>query len=105
MEVELNDDTIQYSVPAKVLARCRVDPKQFQEFDENSLVYWNSHILSLVENKDIVNALEKLCYFTVNEQIFRNILVSFYWNCCVKFKLFLLISLYDSFMTSIFFKV
>ncbi|XP_013136750.1 PREDICTED: origin recognition complex subunit 4 isoform X2 [Papilio polytes] len=74
MEVELNDDTIQYSVPAKVLARCRVDPKQFQEFDENSLVYWSSHILSLVENKDIVNALEKLCYFTVNEQIFRNIL-------------------------------
>ncbi|XP_014363956.2 origin recognition complex subunit 4 isoform X1 [Papilio machaon] len=74
MEVELNDDTIQYAVPAKVLTRCRVDPKKFQEFDENSLVYWNSHILSLLESKDIVNALEKLCYVTVNEQIFRNIL-------------------------------
>ncbi|KPJ10884.1 Origin recognition complex subunit 4 [Papilio machaon] len=76
MEVELNDDTIQYAVPAKVLTRCRVNSKKFQEFDENSLVYWNSHILSLLENKDIVNALEKLCYFTVNEQIFRNILLA-----------------------------
>ncbi|CAB3241820.1 unnamed protein product [Arctia plantaginis] len=35
---------------------------------------WNLHIKSLAEDSKVINGLEKLCYYTVNEQIFRNVL-------------------------------
>ncbi|XP_045508230.1 origin recognition complex subunit 4 [Colias croceus] len=57
-----------------VFQKCGMDSKEFQELDSSFLENWNDHIQSLVEDERIIDALEKFCYYTVNEQIFRNVL-------------------------------
>ncbi|CAK1593208.1 unnamed protein product [Parnassius mnemosyne] len=82
MDVDINDETIQYAVPTEVLAKCRTNIQQFQELDPNFLEDWNSHIKSLVEDQRVIDTLEKLCYYTVNEQIFRNVLYQVVSQLC-----------------------
>ncbi|XP_038217669.1 origin recognition complex subunit 4 [Zerene cesonia] len=67
------DSQIQ-AIPEVVFQRCGMDSRQFQELDPGFLENWNDHIQSLVEDERIVDALEKFCYYVVNEQIFRNVL-------------------------------
>ncbi|CAH2056329.1 unnamed protein product, partial [Iphiclides podalirius] len=75
MDIDGNDDSVQYSVPEEVLAKCKTNVRQFQEeMDASFLEDWNAHIKSLAQDQRVIDALEKLCYYTVNEQILRNIL-------------------------------
>lgn len=45
-----------------------------QDLEPGFIQDWNAHIQSLTKDIRIMNGLEKLCYYTINEQIFRNIL-------------------------------
>ncbi|XP_068621997.1 origin recognition complex subunit 4 isoform X3 [Battus philenor] len=74
MDVDNNDDTMQMALPLEILAKCKTGLQQFRQLESGFIEDWNSHIKSLVENQGVVDALEKLCYYTVNEQILRNIL-------------------------------
>ncbi|KAL0809608.1 hypothetical protein ABMA28_011140 [Loxostege sticticalis] len=71
---EMETDQADYSIPEVVLERCKVNSSQFAQLDPGFVEDWNAHILSLASDDKVTDALEKLCYYTVNEQIFRNIL-------------------------------
>lgn len=64
------------SLPTAVLDKCKVTPETFTALEPTFVEDWNSHIHSLSENDKVVDALEKFCYYNVNEQVFRNLLVS-----------------------------
>ncbi|XP_028167581.1 origin recognition complex subunit 4 isoform X1 [Ostrinia furnacalis] len=71
---EVDIDQSEFTIPPEVLSRCKVNPSQFNELDPGFVEDWNAHVLSLASDERVTDALEKLCYYTVNEQIFRNIL-------------------------------
>ncbi|KOB66335.1 Origin recognition complex subunit 4, partial [Operophtera brumata] len=62
------------SIPEEVLLRCRVNPSQFNALDPLFVLDWNAHVRSLVDDERIQDSIEKFCYYTVNEQAFRNVL-------------------------------
>ncbi|XP_048002049.1 origin recognition complex subunit 4 [Leguminivora glycinivorella] len=68
------DTDTQSSIPIEVLNRCKVDPKQFSNLDPSFVEDWNAHILALKEEDRVIDAIEKLTYYTNNEQIFKDIL-------------------------------
>ncbi|XP_023943911.2 origin recognition complex subunit 4 [Bicyclus anynana] len=72
MDIDSTDS--QYSIPEQILTKCRTDVKQFQHLEWAFLEDWNSHVQSLVQDQKLVDSLEKLCYYTVNEQIIKDIL-------------------------------
>ncbi|CAH0717010.1 unnamed protein product, partial [Brenthis ino] len=69
-----NTNTIQFSIPMEILTKYKMDATQFQQIQSNFAEDWNAHIQSLVGDQKVLDSLEKLCYYTVNEQIFRDIL-------------------------------
>ncbi|KAJ0170284.1 hypothetical protein K1T71_014212 [Dendrolimus kikuchii] len=64
-------DTEQYAIPEEILTKTNAN---FDELDPNVVQDWNEHIKSVASDDKVIDALEKLCYYTVNEQIFKNIL-------------------------------
>ncbi|XP_075988470.1 origin recognition complex subunit 4 [Anticarsia gemmatalis] len=66
---DIDIDQASNSLPPQL--HSRVDLQQLNaEFVED----WNCHVKSLTEDSKVIDALEKLCYYTVNEQIYRNVL-------------------------------
>ncbi|XP_073964931.1 origin recognition complex subunit 4-like [Choristoneura fumiferana] len=65
------------SIPTEVLQRCKVDAQQFAALEPNFVEDWNAHIRALRADEKVLDSLEKLCYYTINEQIFKDILVSY----------------------------
>ncbi|KAI8441392.1 hypothetical protein MSG28_015007 [Choristoneura fumiferana] len=63
------------SIPTEVLQRCKVDAQQFAALEPNFVEDWNAHIRALRADEKVLDSLEKLCYYTINEQIFKDILV------------------------------
>ncbi|KAL4717891.1 hypothetical protein ACJJTC_005736 [Scirpophaga incertulas] len=61
-------------LPDEVMKRCKVDTEQFSCLDPGFIADWNNHIDDLLQEEKVVDSLEKLCYYTVNEQILRNVL-------------------------------
>ena len=68
------------AVPLEVLSRCKLDPKQLC-IEPSFAAEWNTHAHAFCADERVRDAVEKLCYYTVNEQVFRDILVSLgiYW--------------------------
>ncbi|XP_059062536.1 origin recognition complex subunit 4 [Achroia grisella] len=71
MEVDRSNE---YSIPTEVLERCKMDVRQFAELDPGYIEDWNSHIAALAMSDIVTDSIEKFCYYTANEQIYRNIL-------------------------------
>lgn len=79
-----------YALPEEVLFRCHTNVAEFDRFEEESIDVWNKHIKKLSESEIVINAIEKFCYYTPNEQIFRNVLVSLLIQILLTYELFLL---------------
>ncbi|XP_032525452.2 origin recognition complex subunit 4 isoform X2 [Danaus plexippus] len=62
-----------YAVPIEVVKRCSMELTDF-EIDSTFIEEWNAHIQELAENDKFSDVLEKFSYYTVNEQIYRNVL-------------------------------
>ncbi|GBP89906.1 Origin recognition complex subunit 4 [Eumeta japonica] len=62
-------------LPEEVLIKCRITMSDLEMFDSKFIKNWNANILSLAQNHNVLDALEKLCYYTTNEQIYRDILI------------------------------
>ncbi|XP_030022258.2 origin recognition complex subunit 4 [Manduca sexta] len=77
-------DTESHSLPEEVLHRCQIDSQEFAELDPAFVEDWNTHIQMLVQDEKVIDVLEKLCYYTVNEQIFRNILFQLVCKLSIK---------------------
>ncbi|XP_026490629.2 origin recognition complex subunit 4 [Vanessa tameamea] len=73
MDVDTIDDN-QYAIPEEVFTRCKVDSSQFQNLEYGFIESWNAHVESLVEDQKVIDALEKFSYYTVNEQLFKDVL-------------------------------
>ncbi|RVE53623.1 hypothetical protein evm_001764 [Chilo suppressalis] len=71
---EPKSDVGQELLPQEVLQRCKVNLQQFSALNPDFVGDWNCHIQSLVDNERVIDSLEKMCYYTVNEQIFKNIM-------------------------------
>ncbi|XP_050359060.1 origin recognition complex subunit 4 [Nymphalis io] len=77
LEDKMNIDTTdehQYAIPDEVLTRCKVDSSEFQNLDYSFIESWNAHVQSLVGDQKVIDALEKFSYYTVNEQLFKDVL-------------------------------
>ncbi|XP_061726617.1 origin recognition complex subunit 4 isoform X1 [Cydia pomonella] len=70
----MDTDSQSNSIPIEILNRCKVDPKEFSNLDPGFVEDWNAHVLALRGEERVVDAFEKLCYYTNNEQIFKDIL-------------------------------
>ncbi|XP_037968820.2 origin recognition complex subunit 4 [Plutella xylostella] len=81
-QIESLDSETGFSVPKDVLDKCKVDPGQFSELDRSFLEDWNSHIIALSEDQKVVDVIEKFCYYTLNEQIFRDVLFQIVSKLC-----------------------
>uniref|UniRef100_A0A2A4IX77 Origin recognition complex subunit 4 n=1 Tax=Heliothis virescens TaxID=7102 RepID=A0A2A4IX77_HELVI len=57
------------SLPQPLLSRINLE-----HLDQDFVADWNEHIASLPHDHKVIDSLEKLCYYTVNEQVFRNVL-------------------------------
>ncbi|XP_026742040.1 origin recognition complex subunit 4 [Trichoplusia ni] len=66
--MEIDQETT--SLPDSILSR----HTDLQNLDQEFLQDWNAHVTGLAEEQKVLDCLEKLCYYTVNEQIFRNVL-------------------------------
>ncbi|KAJ8707151.1 hypothetical protein PYW08_011285 [Mythimna loreyi] len=67
METDPNPPTT--SLPPHLLSRVSL-----QALEPDFIQDWNEHVASLAQDPKVTDCLEKLCYYTVNEQIFRNVL-------------------------------
>ncbi|CAD0206590.1 unnamed protein product [Chrysodeixis includens] len=67
-DMEIDQET--NSLPDTIISR----HPNLQHLDQEFVQDWNAHVLSLAEEQKVLDCIEKLCYYTVNEQIFRNIL-------------------------------
>ncbi|XP_045457641.1 origin recognition complex subunit 4 [Melitaea cinxia] len=67
------EDTL-YAIPEEVLTRCKVDSRQFQSLEYGFIESWNAHIQSIVKDQKLIDCLEKFCYYTINEQLFKDVL-------------------------------
>ncbi|CAG9573396.1 unnamed protein product [Danaus chrysippus] len=65
--------TDRYAVPMEVIKRCNMDVTDF-EIDSTFIDEWNTHIQELVNDDKFMDVLEKFSYYTVNEQIYRNVM-------------------------------
>ncbi|XP_053621104.1 origin recognition complex subunit 4 [Plodia interpunctella] len=72
MDVDTTENA--YMISDKVLSKCKVAGNEFSGLDSSFVEDWNAHIYSLVQDDVVTDAVEKFCYYTVNEQIFRNVL-------------------------------
>ncbi|XP_050679224.1 origin recognition complex subunit 4 isoform X1 [Leptidea sinapis] len=72
--MDVDDNCIKFSIPDEIFQKCDMDSKQFEELQMDYLESWNAHIQSLASDEKVVDALEKFCYYTFNEQILRNVL-------------------------------
>ncbi|XP_060808634.1 origin recognition complex subunit 4 [Amyelois transitella] len=70
-DVDTDDE---YSIPEVVLYKCKTNREEFRNLDPGFVEDWNSHVNSLIEDDTITDAIEKFCYYTGNEQVFRNVL-------------------------------
>ncbi|XP_050558333.1 origin recognition complex subunit 4 [Spodoptera frugiperda] len=64
------DTVLENSLPPHILARY----PDFEHLNPDFILDWNQHIEGMAEDYKVIDCLEKLCYYSVNEQIFRNIL-------------------------------
>lgn len=62
------------SVPDEVLFNFHVNLTEFKELCPDFVKLWNEHVGELFRDCKVSDAVEKLCYFTNDEQIFRNVL-------------------------------
>ncbi|XP_028028671.1 origin recognition complex subunit 4 [Bombyx mandarina] len=62
-----------FAIPEHIL-KGKLDEQCLSTMDQAFVSDWNAHIRSLIENEKVIDALEKLCYYTVDEQTFRNVL-------------------------------
>ncbi|XP_047038123.1 origin recognition complex subunit 4 [Helicoverpa zea] len=67
MEAKIAGDS--HTLPQPILSRINLD-----QLNQDFVTDWNNHIASLREDHKVIDCLEKLCYYTVNEQVFRNVL-------------------------------
>ncbi|CAH0697964.1 unnamed protein product [Spodoptera exigua] len=64
------DAALDNSLPPHILARY----PDFDQLNPDFILDWNQHITGMAEDYKLIDCLEKLSYYSVNEQIFRNIL-------------------------------
>ncbi|XP_026316338.1 origin recognition complex subunit 4 [Hyposmocoma kahamanoa] len=73
VQMEIDQDK-SVSLPMAALDKCKVTPETFTALEPTFVEDWNAHIHSLSENEKVIDALEKFCYYNVNEQVFRNLM-------------------------------